>query len=195
MPGQFVFVSFDDAHLGRGWEFHPFSITSAPGDPQLRLVVKALGDYTSALRRLEPGGRARVEGPYGALSYTNIGNARQIWIAGGIGVTPFLSIARSLVAADYEVDFYYCTERIPEAYFEPELFEISEGNRRLRVIRIRRDRLGFVTAADVAGASRDLPSKDILICGPPVMIRGLRSQFLKLGVPARQLHSEEFSFA
>lgn len=195
MPGQFVFVSFNDARLGRGWEFHPFSITSEPADGQLRLVVKALGDYTTTLRVLQPGTRARVDGPYGALSYTSVRNPRQIWIAGGIGVTPFLSMARSLAAANYEIDFYYCTERSAEAYFEAELFDISEHNRRLRVIPIRRDTLGFVTAADVAGASRDVPSKDILICGPPLMIRGLRAQFRKLGVPARQLHSEEFSFA
>jgi predicted ferric reductase len=188
-------VSFDDPQLRRGSEFHPFSITSAPEEGELRLLVKALGDFTSALQRLQPGTHARVEGPYGGLSYTRVPNARQIWIAGGIGVTPFLSMARSLAPTNYEIDFYYCTERGSEAYFEAELFDISEANRRLRVIPIRRDTLGFVTAADVAGASRDLPSKDILICGPPVMIRGLHAQFRQLGVPARQLHTEEFSFA
>ena len=52
-----------------GNQFHPFSITSSPGEPRLRITVKAVGDYTRALRRLEPGADAVVEGPYGSFSH------------------------------------------------------------------------------------------------------------------------------
>lgn len=136
-PGQFLFVNFRSLELSeqlRPFElsmqrqvfsiragevsnqFHPFSITSAPGEQTLRITVKAVGDYTRALRRLEAGADAIVEGPYGSFSH-DVPQPRQIWLAGGIGVTPFLSMARSLGDADGpSVDFYYCVEHRGEAH-------------------------------------------------------------------------------
>ncbi len=117
LPGQFLFVNFRSLALSRELhpfdvslrrrafavrpgeirnQFHPFSITSAPGEPRLRITVKAVGDYTRALRSLDAGAEAVVEGPYGSFSQRSVANRRQIWMAGGIGVTPFLSMARSL---------------------------------------------------------------------------------------------------
>lgn len=191
-PGQFVFVSFGDARLRR--EFHPFSITSAPGERDLRLVVKALGDYTAALGDLLPGTVARVEGPYGRLSHTAVANPRQVWVAGGIGITPFLSMARSLDAAGHEIDLYYCTEHADQAYYLDELFAIADRDMRVRVIPVRKDSLGRVTAEDIEGASHVLAKKDILISGPPAMIDNLTRQLRRLGVPRERIHFERFLY-
>ena len=190
-PGQFVFATIVDDLLPR--EAHPFSITSPPYDPQLRLIVKALGDYTARLLDLRAGGVALLEGPYGGFPYTGVGNPCQIWIAGGIGVTPFLGMARSLGSAPYEIDFYYCTERAEDAFFLDELFEMSDRSPRFRVIPIRRASLGHITADDIQAASGELVKQDIFICGPPVMIHNLRQQLVARGVPPSQIHSEDFS--
>ena len=190
-PGQFVFATIEDDLLPR--QAHPFSVTSAPPDLKLRLVVKALGDYTTRLLDLQPGGGALVEGPYGRFSYANVGNQRQLWIAGGIGVTPFLSMARSPIDDNYEIDLYYCTEDAEDAVFTQELLEISDRNPRFRIIFIRRASLGFITADDMRGVSGELTEQDIFICGPPLMIRNLRQQFTALGVRRSQIHSEDFS--
>jgi predicted ferric reductase len=251
MPGQFVFVNFRslalreqfrpfDASLRRqvfsiragevSNQFHPFSITAAPGGTELRITVKAVGDYTGALRRLEAGAEAVVEGPYGSFSHRSVPNERQIWLAGGIGVTPFLSMARSLGArsdrsdtlgpglrtderaeparpetgtasgalGDEEgpsVDFYYCVENAAEAHFLDELRAVAERRRDFRVFLVARDEVGFLTAERVAAESGDLASQDVLICGPPAMIDGLRSQLRARGVPEERIHAEEFSFA
>src|SRR6185436_3048157 len=89
-------------------QFHPFSITSAPAERTLRITVKAIGDYTNALRRLlDEGAEAIVEGPFGSFSNAGLPQPRQIWAAGGIGVTPFLSMARSLGDGGPAVHFYY----------------------------------------------------------------------------------------
>ena len=191
-PGQHVFIGVNDPAVGR--ELHPFSITSAPGDPTLRLAVKAVGDYTRAMANLEPGAGVRVEGPYGSFSYLNVNNLRQVWIAGGIGLTPFLSMARSLSSGDHEIDFYYCMEDGHQGYFLDELYDIADRVPRLRVAPIRRDRLGFVSASDIAGLTPGLSDKDILICGPPAMIDVLEHQFIELGVPRRRIHFEKFGF-
>ncbi len=192
MPGQFVFVTFYGSRLPE--ETHPFSMTSGTGERELKLVIKRLGDYTAKLKLLETGASAKVEGPYGGLSHARIRNLRQIWIAGGIGITPFLSMARSLDESGYEIDLYYATETSAQAHFLDELYEIADRDPRVRVVSVRKDNLGRLTAEDVCGTMRDLVHKDILICGPPAMMDSLLAQFRKLGVPDDRVHAERFSF-
>jgi predicted ferric reductase len=218
-PGQFVFVNFQSIALSRQFrplsvtaegqsatfsiragevsnQFHPFSITSSPQDPELRITVKAVGDYTRALRQLEHGAIAIVEGPYGAFSYRNIRNRQQIWIAGGIGVTPFLSMARSLREdEDLSVDVYYSVEYEDEALFLDELEAIGSRRSGFRVISVVREKVGYLTADKIEEVSGPLSGKDILICGPPAMLEALRTGLLARGVSPERIHSEEFGFA
>jgi predicted ferric reductase/mono/diheme cytochrome c family protein len=216
-PGQFVFVNFRSIALSGelhpfelsvqrqvfsiragevGNQFHPFSITSAPGEPTLRITVKAVGDYTRALRMLEAGADAVVEGPYGSFSHRNVPNDRQVWIAGGIGVTPFLSMARSLGTGNGpSVDFYYCVEHEREAHFLDELRRIAGSRDDFRVTVVARDGEGFLTAKRLADEQTELASSHVLVCGPPAMIDSLRPQLRAEGVPDEQVHAEEFGFA
>ena len=94
--GQFVFVRFDAAEGA-----HPFTIASAPnalghspdGEPLLRLVIKPLGDYTRTLhRRLHAGQRVDIEGPYGRFDGQGSRRRQQVWVAAGVGVTPFFAL-------------------------------------------------------------------------------------------------------
>src|ERR687896_44358 len=199
-PGQFLFVNFREPFSEQfppflRNQFHPFSITSAPNEPRLRITVKAVGDYTRALRTLEPGAAAVVEEPYGSFSSGELPSERQIWIAGGIGVTPFLSMARGLDGDAPAVDFYYCVEHEPEAHFVDEIRSIAREREDFRVAVVPRDRVGFLTAERLAAENEDLASADVLIYGPPAMIESLRSQLKARGVPGSQIHAEEFSFA
>ena len=217
LPGQFVFVTFYSGDFSAQFhpfsvtpegesaiislrpgdirnQFHPFSITSGAGERELRVAVKAVGDYTTAMRRLDRNAVARVEGPYGSFSYLKVSRPQQIWIAGGIGITPFLSMARSLGGDRFEVDLYYGAKSLESAYFLDELLLISEKNDRLRIIPFPEDKLGVLTADYVDGTTKDLANKDILICGPPVMIDALTSQFVEKGVPRTNIHFEKFGF-
>jgi predicted ferric reductase/mono/diheme cytochrome c family protein len=216
-PGQFLFVNFRSLALGEQFrpfdvsvrrqvfsiragevsnQFHPFSITSAPHERTLRITVKAVGDYTRALRGLEEGAEAIVEGPYGSFSHRGLPGRRQIWLAGGIGVTPFLSMARSLLYANEPaVDFYYCVERAEEAHFLDEFRAIAARREDFRVSVMARDEVGLLTAERLASEYGDVAEREILICGPPAMIESLRSQLLAHGVAGDRIHAEEFGFA
>jgi predicted ferric reductase len=218
-PGQFVYVSFESPELrallqpfafemlGRSalftlrpgeisQQFHPFSVTSAAGSENLSIVFKAVGDYTSAIRKaLEQGAKARVEGPYGAFTLKAASSKTHIWIAGGIGVTPFLSMARSLSGAEYEVDLYYATKTQRQAHFERELEKISDRLPRFRMFQVVEETDGFITAEKIAEVSGGLAGKDIFICGPPRMIDSLKAQFVAQGVPRHRIHYEIFGFA
>ena len=188
--GQFAFLTIEDGLLPA--EAHPFSITSTPDDPRLRFVVKALGDYTTRLLELGPGGVALIEGPFGDFRYDQVANRRQVWIACGIGVTPFLGCARTLADPRYAVDLYYCTERAEDAFVADTLFALADANPRLRVIPVRKVSLGRITVQDMQGVSGDLARQDFFICGPQVMVRNLSHQLLERGVPQGQIHFEDF---
>jgi predicted ferric reductase len=190
--GQTALVSFRSGAVSK--QAHPFSITSAPHERELRVSVKSLGDFTRALRSLEPGALVRVEGPYGRFCSSLIPNRKQVWVAGGIGVTPFLSMARSLDDPELEIDFFYGMEKGDEGYFLDELYEIADRHPKLKVIPITRDKLGFITSDDIAGVTRPLKERDILLCGPPPMIDGLNRQFLEKGLSPHQIHFEKFGF-
>ncbi|MEH6596568.1 MAG: ferric reductase-like transmembrane domain-containing protein [Colwellia polaris] len=87
--GQFAFVTFNQTEGA-----HPFTIASSDrGDGQVTFQIKALGDYTKRLdHKLKIGQSVTVEGPYGRFNFKpKNATTEQIWIAGGIGVTPFLA--------------------------------------------------------------------------------------------------------
>ncbi len=92
--GQFLFVRFPgEKDLN---ESHPFTISSAPAEDVLRLTIKASGNFTRELfARLKDDTHAIIEGAYGMFNYKT-GGPKQIWIAGGIGLTPFLSFVRDM---------------------------------------------------------------------------------------------------
>lgn len=216
-PGQFVFVDFHSKEMRREFraltmtpqqssatfsfragavrkQFHPFSITSSPNDGHLQVAIKASGDYTNALHVLEKGALVRIEGPFGVFSHRNVDNPRQVWVAGGIGVTPFLSMARSLEGDDYEIDFYYCTKTLSEAYFIEEFEALAARYPGFNVITFPEDERGFISADELASTSGELGARDFLICGPPVMILNLKQQLEAAGVPPARIHFEEFGF-
>ena len=190
-PGQFAFLSLGyPAHDTRP---HPFSITSAPGDEQLKFVVKGLGDHTRELATIPAGTSARVEGPYGSLCHERMRSRRQIWIGGGIGITPFLSMARAVSRSGpdaYRVDLFYGIAHAGEAYFLEELEEHVD------VITIQEDRDGFLNADIIEAFCGPLAGADVdvLLCGPPGMMHALRSQLEAKGLPPGRIHAEDFTF-
>jgi len=101
--GQYVFLCVPEISL---WEWHPFSISSAPHEPELRLHVRPLGDWTRRLAQLAKDGEGRplqvlLEGPYGAVGL-DLDSGRYkvlLLLGGGIGVTPMQSVCLELLHA------------------------------------------------------------------------------------------------
>lgn len=189
-PGQFVYIGFNQKGLH---EVHPFSISSAPHDVEMTLTLKSAGDFTSSLGLLKIGTAAKIEGPYGKFVYYLYKNPRQVWIAGGIGITPFISMARSLNDPHYHVDFYVLARDTDDAVYLKEAVLAEARFPNLRIIPYFSAIKGRLTAVDIEKQSGDLSDKEIFICGPPPMMYNLKQQLIILGVKASHIHTEEFT--
>jgi len=191
--GQFVFVAFEGVG---GSESHPYTVASASSDSTLRLSIRSRGDYTAELYRdLQPGVPVRVSGPYGMFDH-EVGGRRQIWIAGGIGVTPFLSWLRgSPLHADREVRFYYTVPTQSAGQFAAELTAAAESRDWLRFTPVHSDVDGRLTVERiVADCGGTVTGFDVFMCGPAAMIHTFRDEFRRRGLGPDAIHFEHFSF-
>ncbi|HMB21834.1 MAG TPA: ferric reductase-like transmembrane domain-containing protein [Anaerolineales bacterium] len=192
--GQFLFVHFPQDLILK--ESHPFTISSGPTEEVLRLTIKASGDFTRYLfTNLRPDMDAVVEGAYGMFDYKT-GGQKQIWIAGGIGLTPFLSFLRDMHGnLTQTVDFYYTVRHLEEALFLDEINAAAEENSCFRPhIRFSATEGSLSMDHILQDTSGNLPDYHVYLCGPLPMIQAFEKKFRALGVAKNHIHYEEFNF-
>ena len=194
--GQFFKFRF----LARGmwWRVHPFSLSAAPNGQYIRITVKAVGDYTSALRELTTGTGVIVEGPYGIFTSVRRRLPRVVLIAGGIGITPLRALLEEMPQRKNAMTLIYRARSWGDVVFQPELDQLMKE--RGGVIHYIVGRRGEEVPLEPL-ASRalrvlvpDIQDRDVFICGPPDMLRGVGESLNDLGVPSRQIHRERFAF-
>jgi predicted ferric reductase len=189
-PGQFVLVAFFKGPEFRGCgEFHPFTVSAIEADDVLRIGVKALGDCTRHIQSIRPGVAARVHGAFGSF-LAEPHATPQLWVAGGIGITPFLGLLRTgRMTAPTTLLYLYHTE--DEAAFLPELRAIAATTPLLSLQAV-------VTAGARPDLARLLPDASHLagcacyLCGPPRLVDALKRLLRQRGVTARHIHFENF---
>lgn len=199
-PGEFVFLSYLDNDFISS-EHHPFSISSSPNYDELRISYKILGDYTHRLSDFaKTGDRVNLYGPYGEFtSYVFNPYKKQIWIAGGIGVTPFISML------DYEkqnndkkdIHFFYCTATKDQCIYLPEITNmVDESDDKIQIHTHASKKKGRLTADQIDDyiGHDELDSHLILLCGPVPMMKDLKDQLIEKGVPSSMIIFEEFGF-
>lgn len=206
--GQFVYLTPMDRSLAAGYrEEHPYTISSAAGDDELRIGVKAVGDATGALVHIKPGAEVRIEGPYGTFfETTRLGRPgsgapepqrKQLWLGGGIGITPFVSGARDKMtsaAAGRDACLFYLANRPERAYYLDELVRIAEACDTFTVHAHYMNENGVITRDYLARHCPDFAEREVYLCGPPGMITHLRTLLRHEGVPAHRIHTEAFDF-
>ena len=191
VPGQFAMVYLEAKD---GWHKHPFTISSSPHEDVLRVTVKGLGDYTSKIGDLiEPGMPAVIGGPHGRFSYSK-GGSRQVWIAGGVGVAPFLSWLRALNGhLPYEVDFFYTVDGDPP--FSHEIRTIAERHASLRTHFVDTRVDGRLTPERVLEEVSARPDElTVFMCGPQPLLRTFQTRFRRAGVSPNRIHREYFDW-
>ena len=149
ISGQFGVLRFTGA--GKA-EPHPFSFSKIDKDGSVRVTVKALGDFTSDLKSaVKVGQDVQVQGPFGR--FRHLGTKRSIWVAGGIGITPFLAWAHSLEEGSEHVDLFYCVKSRDQAPHLTELEALAAAKNNLT--------LHLIASSDGQRLSADMISQRV----------------------------------
>lgn len=195
MPGQFAYISIDSPGFSK--DEHPFSLASAPSDSFLHLGIKPLGELTTKLANLPLGADIKVYGPYGTFGDRQLtSNKDSVWIAGGIGVTPFLSLLRyySQNFPSKKIWFYYINKTIQDLDFLDEIKENSSQSQNIKIIPYASEVYGRFSVDSIKPEVVNFKDKLFLICGPRKMMEDITWQLVSAGVHPRNIVIEDFNF-
>ena len=206
LPGQFMFVTL---LRGRGLpvEEHPFTISSSPrSGSEITFTPKESGDFTATMGKTEKGDRASLMAPFGRFSHLLQPAGRSlVFIAGGIGITPFMSMLRHMrdTGEDRNVLLIYANRTAGDIAFREELEEISReaDNPDLEIVHVLsaadeswKGRRGYVNRALLEEYASDVKDCVYFLCGPPPMMKAVNDALDEMGIPGDRIRSERFSF-
>ncbi|MFJ5789910.1 ferric reductase-like transmembrane domain-containing protein [Lysinibacillus sp. NPDC093197] len=161
--GQYIFLKIFQDGLEKAP--HPFSISGGDGH-KIFVSIKALGDFTKKVNtQIQLQTQVSIEGPYGHLNFDK-GYQQQIWIAGGVGITPFISYLQSQ-PTDREIELFYTFRGENDAIYKIFLQKYAENNKHFKVNFIdttTMDRLTFDHYSVPVHTS-------IFLCGPEKMVK------------------------
>lgn len=204
LPGQFAWLTLRSGPFAM--REHPFSFSSSPTRPgTVAFTIKALGDFTATIGTIAPGETAFVDGPYGSFGIDRQPDAAgQVFIAGGVGIAPVMSMLRALAdRGDRRPRWLFHGNRVQErSVFAAEIAALAPAIG-LTVVPVLLEpppgwqgETGFVDRAVLA---RHLPADvgglHCYVCGPVAMIRLAEQSLVELGVPLGRIHSELFDLA
>lgn len=201
LPGQFAFIAFDARPISR--EPHPFTISSSPLRPDtLQFTIRGSGDWTRRIKDLKVGDKASIHGPFGHFSHLFISRHREIiMIAGGIGITPMLSMLRYMAdAGDKRRTTLIWSNRTPHHLFHrQELNAVADKLTDFNWIPTftrEKGKNGYFGRLNQQTLESLLQSNSrnaaVFICGPPQMIRQLRKALKCMGFQKGSVHFEAF---
>ena len=191
--GQFIFVRFYNHKLSK--EAHPFSLASRSNNPNIRIIIKKLGDFTNQLDNLQVGDKVAVEGPYGRFNYVSNGKD-QVWVAAGIGVTPFLGMVQDLdnTRVKEKIFMYYSVADEPDFIGTELLEETANKINSFKYIPWNAKKQGFITVNDISKQVGKLTGKEFFICGPPRFKEAIINGLVSLKISKDDIHEEVFDF-
>ncbi|MDR2214006.1 MAG: ferric reductase-like transmembrane domain-containing protein [Pseudomonadales bacterium] len=195
-PGQFLF-----AMSSKSEGAHPYTIASPwyPGCTRLVGIIRALGDHTRRLPEILKTGQAvRVEGPYGCFTFDD-DRPYQIWIGGGIGITPFIARMEHLSLrkdnpdwpAGQSIYLFHSTADVDDEALHKLSADAQAANIQLHILVDDRD--GRLSGAHIREVVPGWKDASIWFCGPNGFGQAIRQDFAALGFDVeRRFHQELF---
>ncbi len=201
-PGQFAWLKIGASPFV--FEEHPFTIASAATEPwRKEFAIKPLGDFTDILTGLRPGRRVYLDGPHGAFTLDGLRSAGFVFVAGGVGVTPMLSMLRTLAERhDRRPVVLVVAGRTADDMLHRADHEHLDSRLDLHVVEVLEEppqqwdgEVGWLTEQmlrDAVPLRRVKGKIDYFICGPGPMVAATTRSLDAMGVPARRVHTELF---
>ncbi|MBF6454647.1 ferric reductase-like transmembrane domain-containing protein [Nocardia cyriacigeorgica] len=201
-PGQFGWLTVDRSPFAV--TAHPFSFSSSAEDTgQIAITIKALGDFTATVGDITPGTRAFLDGPHGVFTPDRHEGPGFVLIAGGVGITPAMSILRTMADRGDRRPFLllYAVRNLDEQTFDEEIAGLTSLLDLTTVLVPQNPppdwdgESGFI---DRALLQRHLPARyrhhQYFICGPAPMVTAIEDALAAADVPADRVHTERFTF-
>jgi predicted ferric reductase len=206
--GQYCYLTIDAPGFSK--EPHPFSFSSSSTKREaLKITIKELGDYTKEISKVPKGAKAYLDGPYGIFTLDRIKEpeAEIIMIAGGVGITPFLSHLEELLQTEptRKITFIYGVRTPKDIIRSKEFEEMQKRMLNFKVIPVVSDddtwvgECGFIDEPRLQklGVCEDIDPKKqnkvYFVCGPPQMLRLVLKSLRSLKVPSDRIFVEAFS--
>jgi ferredoxin-NADP reductase len=205
-PGQAIDVMLieppaTDAQSTR----HTFSIVSAPFQDELVVATRMRDSaFKRAFKSLPVGSPAKLEGPFGSLTLHNDRVRPAVFIAGGIGITPFMSILRQAAKDQLpqRLLLLYSNRRPEDAAFLAELQQLEQQNKNFRLVatmtemskssRSWQGETGLINEDLVKRVAGDLSASIYYLAGPPAMVEAIRQTLNQANINDDDIRSEEF---
>jgi glycine betaine catabolism B len=175
-----------------------YTISSPPSRPDsCEITVKRVPDgYASHFLhdKVKEGDRIQVSAPAGKFLFAGHEAERVVLVAGGVGITPMMSIIRSLTDRAWPgaVHLLYSVRRREDVIFEAELEQLRRRFPNLQVEIVVSSEQGHITRELIERQLPGLTSGPVMLCGPDPMMVAMRALLVELGVPDGEIHQEEF---
>ncbi len=204
-PGQYAAISFK--RHGRPTAARCFSIVSSPTDQStLQFSMRTAGRYTKALTSLREGDEVTVRGPFGGFVFDATRDKDVVMLAGGIGITPFMSMVRYATATSLtnNIILLFSCRNQEDVPFAAELKLLEQRNPHFKVVFVIGEgptdkfagqavAIGRITPEFVDKVSSgDYGSKSFFICGPPPFMKGMTNVLHGKGVSGNRIMTEAF---
>jgi ferredoxin-NADP reductase len=183
-----------------------FSIASAPFDEDLMIATRMRDTaFKRVLRNAAPGLQVKIEGPSGSFVLHRKTERNAVFLAGGIGITPFFSIIRQAAhdKASHQLYLFYSNRRPEDAAFLDVLSKVPAQNPNFSLIptmtgmdKSHRDwkgETGFINGDMLARHLPSLQGPIYYLAGPPAMVAAMRRMLTDAGVDEDEIRTEEFS--
>ncbi len=204
-PGQYVMIAYANER-GLLERKHAFSLASSPTETDhIKLGIKIGGKFTQGLLKLEPGSQVVVNGPFGSFVFDETKHRDAVFLAGGIGITPFYSALKYATERnlDNKMALLYSNKTLDGTLFYREIKALEDKNENLRALFSVTDKNVLPVGANVVNKRLDgavingfvggHEGKTFFICGPAPFMKAMRSDLLGLGVKPSQIEMEGFS--
>jgi predicted ferric reductase len=194
IAGQFAFLRIENANLHAR---HPFTISNTPGQDTLNFTIKRAGRFTQAAEKLEKGDEIKVDGPFGTFILDD--SERDIvFIAGGVGITPFMSMLESLDGQDpgRNITLLYGSRNQREVIFLDKLKQIKEPWFK-RICVLSQDKgdgfeSGYINHKILDKYVKGYDKKLFYICGPEALKDSVQKYLWTKGVSRKDIIIEDF---
>ncbi|MGH3479578.1 MAG: FAD-binding oxidoreductase, partial [Nocardioidaceae bacterium] len=200
-PGQFAWLRLNPSIRAQE---HPFTIaSSADSGAWTEFTIRHRGDFTHTLRRLRPGSPVWVDGPHGAFSVDLKPATGLVMIAGGVGITPMMSMLRTLAHRHDQRPhrLIVVAATTHELLFRTELQTLQQHLDLTIIELVRQPPQGWTGATgtiDEHLLTTLLPGKfrrnqlDYFLCGPPTLVHDVLTVLDQLAIPRPRIHTEQF---